>query len=264
MRRIFSAVAVLSMLLGGCKAKEAYDKISAARDLEKRGTLDVMKEASNDHYEAPKDGKLTEGQIQMYLKVRDRERVIAQAAKAKLQEQDAKIKKDGDKSLAGVMEGLKGINTVGEFLTADIRAAKDLHYNTAEYQWVKGQILAASTSAMTEKMSEAMSASMEQSYQQMKKAAADAKDDATKKMYADTLASLDKQRAENAQQQKDADPALAYNRGLLSKHESALNAFANEMAKYEDKPGEAQKSIDQFQKSVDEQKAAAAKQPSGQ
>ena len=44
-----------------------------------------------------------------------------------------------------MVEGFKSINTVGEFLTADIRAAKDLGYNTAEYQWVKGQILAAST-----------------------------------------------------------------------------------------------------------------------
>src|SRR5213075_2430231 len=110
-----------------------------------------------------------------------------------------------------------------EMLTADIRAAKDLHYNTQEYLWVKGQIIAASVSAMTEQTTSAMNASMDASYQQMKKSYDEAKDEQTKKMYGDMLANMEKSRQESAAQQPKADTAVAYNRQLLSKYENALN-----------------------------------------
>src|SRR5260370_4540931 len=136
MRRLVPALLILSVTFMGCKAKEAFDKASAAHDLEKRGTMDVLKEASKDKYTPPKDGRLTDSQVQMYLKVREHEQVIAQAAREKLQRQGEAVKKaGGEKSIAGMVEGFKSINTVGEFLTADIRTARDLGYNTAEYQW---------------------------------------------------------------------------------------------------------------------------------
>jgi hypothetical protein len=222
--------------------------------------MDVLKEASNDKYDAPKDGKLTDGQVQMYLKVRDHEKVIAQAAKAKLQAQGEQVKKDGEKSIAGMVDGLKSLNTVGEFLTADIRAAKDLGFNTAEYQWVKGQVLAASTSVMASQLSQAMSAQMDASYQQMKKASDEAKDEQTKKLYADSLAAYDNQRKEMAAQQQHEDPALVYNRQLLSKYENALNAYATELSKYEDKPGEVKQSVDKWQQEMAKATADAKKQ----
>lgn len=260
MRRMLPTLLVLTVAFTGCKAKEMLDQAKVAHDLDKRGTLDVLKEASNDKYDAPKDGKLTDAQVQMYLKVRDHEKVIAQAAKEKLKAQGEKVKAAGDKSVAGMMEGLKSLNTVGEFLTADIRAAKDLGFNTAEYQWVKGQVLAASTSVMANQMSQAMNAQMEASYQQMKKAYDEAKDDQTKKMYADTLAGFEQQRKEMATQQKDEDPALTYNRQLLSKYENALNAYASELSKYEDKPGEVKQSVEKWQQDLAKATADAKKQ----
>jgi hypothetical protein len=251
MRRFLPALLILSVAFPGCKAKEAFDKASAARDLEKRGTADVLKEASKDKYTSPSDGKLTDAQVQMYLKVREHEKVIAQAAREKLQKQGEEVKKaGGEKSITGMVEGFKAMNTVGEFLTADIRAAKDLGYNTAEYQWVKGQILTASTSAIGEQMSKAMNAQMDAGYQQMKKAYDEAKDEQTKKAYADALANYDKSRQEMQQQKTKEDPAIAYNRQLLSKYENALNAYTTELSKYEDKPGEAQKNMDQWQKDM--------------
>ena len=157
----------------------------------------------------------------------------------------------GDKSIGGMIEGFKTMSAAAEMLTADLRAAKDLHYNTAEYQWVKGQILAASTAAYTEKMGQVLNASMDSSYQQMKKQYDEAKDAQTKQALKPMLDSLEQQRAETAKQQQQVDPALTYNRQLLSKYENTLNAFAQELSKYEDKPGEAKKSVDEFQKSVD-------------
>lgn len=251
MRRILPALLCLAVVLAGCRAKEAMDKASVAHDLQKRGTTDLMKEIANDKYDAPKDGHLTDGQIQMYLKVREHEKVIAQVAKAEAQKHADAAKAAGDKSIGGMIEGFKTMSAAAEMLTADLRAAKDLHYNTAEYQWVKGQILAASTAAYTEKMGQVLNASMDSSYQQMKKQYDEAKDAQTKQALKPMLDSLEQQRAETAKQQQQVDPALTYNRQLLSKYENTLNAFAQELSKYEDKPGDAKKSVDEFQKSVD-------------
>src|SRR5205814_10654095 len=81
MRRTLSALLTLSLVFAGCKLKEAVDKASISKDLDKRGTMDLMKEVANDKYDPPKDGKLTDGQVQMYLKVREREKAIAQVAR---------------------------------------------------------------------------------------------------------------------------------------------------------------------------------------
>ncbi len=251
MRRILPVVLALSVAMMGCKAKEILDKASVAGDLHKRGTMDLMKEVSEDKYTPPADGKLTDAQVQMYLKVREHEKQIAQVAKQELQQHSDAAKKAGDKSVGGMVEGLKGLSSLSEFVTADIRAAKDLKYNTQEYLWVKGKVLEASTSAAAEKMAAAMNANMDASYQQIKKSYDEAKDAQTKKVYGDMLANFEKSKQEMAQKKEKEDPALAYNRQLLSKYEGALNAWAQEMAKYEDKPGEAQKSVDQWSKEMD-------------
>jgi len=260
MRRMLPALLTLSVVLMGCKAKEMLDKSNVARDLDNRGTVDVLKEASKDKYDAPKDGKLTDGQVQMYLKVRDHERVIAQAAKDKLKAQGEQVKQaGGEKSIAGVMAGLKSLDTLGQFVTADIRAAKDLGFNTAEYQWVKGQVLLASTSVMATQMTQAVNAQMDAGYQQMKKAYDEAKDEQTKKMYADSLAAYATQKKEMASQQQNEDPSIAYNRQILSKYENALNAYASELAKYEDKPGEVKQSVEKWQQDIAKATADADK-----
>jgi hypothetical protein len=180
--------------------------------------------------------------------VRDHEKQIAQVAKAEAQKHADAAKKEGEHSISGMMEGLKTIGAAAQMVTADIRAAKDLHYNTQEYLWVKSQILAASVSAMTDQTTKAMNASMEASYQQMKKSYDEAKDEQSKKMYGEMLANMEKSRQEMKPQTEES--AVTYNRQLLSKYENALNALTNEVAKYEDKPGDAQKSMDQYQKDV--------------
>lgn len=251
MRRIIPIVLAISVVLCGCKAKELAEKANIAKDLNKRGTVDLMKEVANDKYDPPKDGKLTDAQVQMYLKVREHEKDIAKVARQQLEQHADAAKKAGEKSLSGLMEGFKGLSSAAEFATADIRAAKDLGYNTQEYMWVKGQILAASTAVMAQKMGTAMSAQMDATYQQMKKAYDEAKDEQTKAMYKQTLDTFEQQKKESAAQKQNEDPALAYNIQLLSKYENALNAFTNEMSKYEGKEGEAQKSMEQWQKDMD-------------
>jgi hypothetical protein len=260
MRRTFSAVLVLSIAFAGCRAKEAYDKAKISQDLEKHGTIDLMKDVSKDKYNPPSDGKLTDSQIQMYLKVRDHEKAIAQVAKKEAQQHADAAKKAGDKSIAGMMESFKTLGSAADMLTADIRAAKDLGYNTQEYLWIKGQVMAASTATLMSKMAEATNASFDSSYAQMKKSYDEAKDDQTKKMYKEMLDNYDKQRAEMKQNAAaNLSPAVTYNQQLLAKYDGALNALTNEIAKYEDKPGDAQKSMDEMQKNMDKTVADAKK-----
>ncbi len=245
MRRTFALTLTLSLALAGCKAKELADKAAIAEDLKDRGTTELMQEVANDEYTPPEDGRLTEAQIQMYLKVRDHEKKIADVAKAELQKHSEAAEKKGDKSIGGFMEGMKALGSAADFMTADIRAAKDLGYNTQEYLWVKQQVLAASTSAMTEQFTQAMTANFDQAYNDAKKAYDEATDEQTKKLYADVLAGYDKSRQELQQSQQEQDPALAHNRQLLSKHENALKAYAHELSKYESKEGEVEKALEQ-------------------
>jgi len=259
MRRIVPVVLAVSVVLFGCKAKELAEKANIAKDLEKRGTVDLMKEVSKDKYDPPKDGKLTDAQVQMYLKVREHEKDIAKVARQQLEQHAEAAKKAGEKSLSGLMEGFKGLGSAAEFATADIRAAKDLGYNTQEYLWVKGQILAASTATMARKMGDAMSAQMDAGYQQMKKAYDEAKDEQTRAMYKQSLDSFEQQKKEASERKEQEDPALAYNIQLLSKYENALNAFTTEMSKYESKEGETQKSMEQWQKDMDKATEEAKK-----
>jgi hypothetical protein len=252
MRRTLSAVLTLSLVFAGCKAKEAYDQAKIAQDLNKRGTMDLMKEVSNDHYTPPADGKLTDAQIKMYLKVRDHEKQIAQVARKEAEQHAEAAKKAGDQSLAGMMEGFKTIGSAAEMMTADIRAAKDLGYNTQEYLWVKTQLLAVSGAELTAKMGQAMNAQMDASYAQMKKSYDEAKDDQTKATYKQILDGMEKTRAEAQTKNASAETAaLAYNRQLISKYDNVLNAAAAEMGKFESKDGEAQKSMDDLSKNLD-------------
>lgn len=262
MRRIVPAILALTVVLLGCKAKELADKTSIAKDLNKRGTLDLMKEVANDSYEPPKDGKLTDAQVQMYLKVREHEKAIAKVALDEAKKHADKADKAGDKSIAGLMEGFKTISSAAQFATADIRAAKDLGYNSQEYLWVKGQILAVSAAAMTEKMGQAMNASMDKAYAEMKKSYDEAKDDQSKQMYKQMLDGYEQTKKESAAAAKENDdPALAHNRQILSKYENELTAYATEMAKYENKEGEVKQSLDQWQKDLNKAAEEAKKKP---
>jgi hypothetical protein len=251
MTRIAAVLLCLPLVLAGCKAKELADKAAISKDLEKRGTVDLMKEIADDKYTPPTDGRLTDAQVQMYLKVREHEKKIAQVAKDELKEHAESAKQKGEKSLSGLADSWKALGSAADFLTADIRAAKDLGFNTQEYLWVKQQILAASTTHMAEQFGKAMTANMDKAYADAKKAHDEAKDEQTRKLYADVLAGYEKSRQE-LQSAQNVDPATQYNRQLLSRYENALNAYAHELSKFEDQPGQAQQAMEDLQKKADE------------
>lgn len=244
MKRI-AAVALCSILaLAGCKGNE---EASISEELAEKGTTELLEETSKDQYEPPADGRLTEKQVEMYLKVREQEKKIAQVAKKELQAH-AKEAEGKEKSLAGIVEGFKAAGSFADLMTADIRAAKELGFNTAEYQWVKEQVLAASGAAMTQKLQQASTTMMDQAYEQTKKQYDEATDETTKKMLGEMLAGYEKSRQE---MKVDHDPAVTYNMQLLAKYENALNALAAELSKFEDKEGQVEQSMEQWQKDLD-------------
>ena len=259
MRRTLAILVCLSFALAGCKAKEALDAAGISKELEKKGTTDLMKEVAEDTYTAPEDGKLTDAQIQMYLKVREEEKKIARVAREEAKQHADKAKQSGEKSIAGMIQGFKTLGSVADLLTADLRAAKQLGYNTQEYLWVKEQVLAVSGAAMADKMNQAVSAQMNAAIAQAKKAHDEAKDEATKKMYADMLAAYETNKNE-MKSNESADPALAHNRQLVAKYENELNAYAAELAKFTDNEADAQKSVEDWSKQVDKAVQDAKKQ----
>lgn len=249
MRR-FTILIALALTLLSCKAKEKIDQASIKKDLEKHGTLDLLEQVGADEYTAPADGRLTDKQIQMYVKVREREREIARVAREEMQKHEADAKKAGDQSVSGLMAGLGALGSVADFATADIRAAKDLGYNTQEYLWVKGKVLEVSSAEFTNKMMASTSKTMEASRQALEKQYAEAKDENTKKMIGQMLASYEEQKKEMATQQ-DASPELEYNRTLLAKYENTLTALTSEWAKYTNNEGEVKDAVDKLEKTLD-------------
>lgn len=248
MRRSIIVVAALATILAGCNAKEAVDKAAISADLDKRGTVDLMEEAAKDTYEPPADGKLTDAQVKMYLKVREHEKKIVEVARAEAKQHAEKAQKSGEKSLAGMMESFKTIGSVADMATADIRAAKDLGLNSREYTWVKEQIISASSAAVTDKLQQSMAKNFDEIYAQAKKGYDEATDENTKKMYGEMLAGYDKTKAEMASQQTPADPAVAHNRQLLARYDQELGAITHEWSKWEDQPGQVQQAVDQLKK----------------
>jgi hypothetical protein len=249
MRNATTVVLCLSLALVGCKAKEALDKAAISKDLDKRGTMDLAKEMADDQYEGPADGKLTEAQVKMYLKVREHAKKIEQVAKEEMKTHADDAKKSGEKSIAGMMDGFKALGSAADLMTADLRAAKDLGLNSAEYTWVKSQILSASSAGVAEGFQKTMNANLDKAYAESKKAYDEAKDEPTKQMYAQILAGYDKSREEMKQQQAQQDPAIAYNRQILAKFETELNVFADEMTKFSNDT-DAKKAAAEMQKAL--------------
>jgi hypothetical protein len=232
-RSMVSVVCVLLVAVGGCKGKEARDEAAIASDLKKKGTAELLEETAEDEYNPPADGRLTEAQVQMYLKVREQEQKIAEVARKEMKQHAETAEKKGDKSLTGMAEAFRALGSAADVLTADIRAAKELGYNTAEYTWVKGQVLEASGAQMTKNMQQATAALMDETYQQTKKQYDEAKDEAVKKMLAEMLASYEQSKKEA--ETSSLDPAVQHNLQLLSKYEDALKAISMELSKWQEK-----------------------------
>ncbi|MBI2212403.1 MAG: hypothetical protein HYU52_02055 [Acidobacteria bacterium] len=251
------AVCLLAAVACG-RGEKSQDEISET--LKDKGTTEVLKAAADDKYTPPADGRLTDAQIQMYLKVREREKEIARVAREEAQSHAKKAETAGEKSVGGMMEAFKTLGSVADLATADIRAAQELGYNSAEYLWIKTTILGVSSADVSQQLVTASTAMMDASYVQLKKQYDAATDPTTKKAIADALAQYDKSRTEMAKQaEEQKDPAYEYNKQLIMKYEGTINALATELAKYSDtgNAGDLNKQMSDFQKAAADAQAKA-------
>ncbi|MGH9456054.1 MAG: hypothetical protein ACRD2J_00240 [Thermoanaerobaculia bacterium] len=246
MRRslILLFTASLLLLVFGCGGT---DEAEIAENLEDVGTTELLEKTAEDEYEPPADNRLTEAQIQMYLKVREHEKKIAEVARQEMEKHAKTAETKGEKSFSGMVEGFKALGSAADFVTADLRAASELGVNTAEYQWVKERVLEASGAAFAEQMQQSMNAMMDQAWADLKKQHDEATDPETKKAIAGMLADYEKGRKEMAAEQEQADPWIAHNRQLLAKYENEVNALVTELSKFEETPGQTQKALEDWQ-----------------
>lgn len=254
MRRTITAsgIMLLSLTLAACGAKEKLSEAAIADNLSDVGTTELLEQTEDDTYEAPEDGRLSEKQIEMYLKVRDHEKKIADVARKQLEDKTKKAEeeKPGETSLAGMVNAFSAVGSLADLMTADIRAAAELGYNTAEYTWVKEQVLGAAGWEMGRRSAKSISTMMDASIAQLRKQHDETTDANAKQMLAQMIADYEKNKAEEAAQQQELAPedaANAYNYELISKRSDADTIFAYEWSKW---TGE---STEDLQKRMDEQ-----------
>jgi hypothetical protein len=207
------------LLSGACRSK----------NMETESTTEVLKQAAEDKYDPPADKKISDKQMQIYMAVRKREVEIARNAASRLEAKSEELKAKKEK--AGLMDTLNALSDVGKFLTADIRAAKELGYNTAEYQWVKGQVLEASLNAMTEGFQQAATKTVEQSRRYYEEQLAKAKTPEEKQMWQQSLDALKKQQGE-MEKNSEVPEYVRHNREIIKKVQGELDAIKVEMEKY--------------------------------
>ena len=247
-----SMVVVCLLAAVACGKGEKKSEAEISESMKERGTTEVLKAAADDKYSPPADGKLTAAQVEMYLKVREREKDIVRVAREEAQAHAKKADAAGDKSLGGMMEAFKTLGSVADLATADIRAAQEHGINTAEYQWVKTTILEISAAEASQQIATATGAMMDASYAKLKKQYDEAKDETSKKALADALAQYEKAKGEMAKQAEGQPKTAAYeyNKQLLSKYENTLNAVAIELAKYSDNGADLNKQMSDLQKAA--------------
>jgi hypothetical protein len=104
MNRAAAAAFFFAVLLAACKGEE--DEAAVRKRLEEKKTPDVIAEVAKTRYAPPADGRLRDGQVRMYLEVKERGRAI--------------------RELGGEL--------------ADLRAALELGHNPKEFTWVGERI----------------------------------------------------------------------------------------------------------------------------
>ncbi|HUO87150.1 MAG TPA: hypothetical protein VM617_07145 [Thermoanaerobaculia bacterium] len=224
-RWVVPALAVallLGMVVSLSACGRGDDEADIAENLEETGTLDVLERAGEDEYDPPSDGELTEDQVEMYLAVQERAVKIRQVTGQRLREKQQAAEAEGKE--VGFMDALRSMGDVSDWATAEIRAAQELGHNTAEYQWVQGQVMEAQVARMTRGMQEQMGAAGQQFLTIMREQAAATTD-------AEQKAELERQIAEyeagleESATADDFEPGTAHNIELLEDYQDRLEAI---------------------------------------
>ena len=196
-----------------------------------KSLIGIIEEASGDSYDPPSDGKITEKQIKMYLQVKKREQDLVKMSAQKSVSPAAKV--------PPFWEEMETLGDLGKLLTADIRAAQELGYNTTEYQWVKGKVIEAKITSRVTEVRSAGSAMFRESLESLKGTRAQTRDPALQRMYDEQIVELERslRKAEVEAAEKQEDPAakaVRHNVDLLEKYKNELDALQEERNEYQE------------------------------
>ena len=199
------------------------DEASVEQRLEEKGTMDLVEEVAQDEYDPPADGELSEAQMEMYLEVQERAIKIRQVAQKRMEERVGEDGKsaEGEGKQPGLFDALRAVGDLGDLVTADLRAAKELGHNAAEYQWVREQVLAARMWRMSHEMQAGFAAANQQVLDALEAQRAAAPDDATRQALDEQIAQYEQSVAE-AQSAEDEEPGMADNAELVERYEERL------------------------------------------
>jgi hypothetical protein len=154
---VLALVPLAALGAGGCRRTASEERAEIRQSLKEKGPNTVVAEAARTaDFKPPADGKLTRDQLDMYLKVRRREKEILSVAAKDLQSrppeaaapQGSEPVKPGTKVTVG--EVTSPPSEVKQLETADVRAAQELGVDPLEYQWVKGQVMQAQMALYTD------------------------------------------------------------------------------------------------------------------
>jgi hypothetical protein len=154
-----TAAATMALLLAGCG--DGGDRAAIQGRLRAKVTAEVVREAAAARYVPPADGRLTDAQVRMYLKVREREdRIREAAAIEELRRRESAPARGGARQAARDDGGLAA---------ADLRAAQELRVNPKEYAWVRARVQEAESAAATQALIQRMAAGREQLLARMRR-----------------------------------------------------------------------------------------------
>lgn len=208
-------VCLLSTVLASCKARSIVAAVS--HNVTSHTLSNVVKTAAEAKYTPPADGRLTGTQIENFIKIRARAKVIENVAHREIEER-AKKSEGKQPSLTDVMQAGR---IVGILSTADIRASQELGFNSAEYEWVKQQMIDASSAAIADQSLVAGRKIAADNRADLQKHYDDAPDEESKKIYAGMIADSEKSEKDAETAGEPQSPAVVYNKELLAKYEDA-------------------------------------------
>lgn len=190
--------------------------------LAETGTLDVLEQAGEDTYDPPADGELSADQVEMYLDVQERAAKIRQVTGRRLQEQQAEA--EAEEREVSFMEGLSALGEAADFATAEIRAAKELGHNSAEYQWVQEQVMEAQVAKMSRGVQEQMGQAGEQYLGMLREQVANTTDAEQKAALEQQIAEYQQGLAESSTEE-ELEPGVAHNLELLERYQERLDGI---------------------------------------
>ena len=252
---VFS-VCLLSLPSTGCKAKEAISQVIASHDVSARGITgvsargitDVMNKREEEKYTPPADGHLTGDQIQNFMKIRTRAKVIENVARRDLAER-TKLSEKENKS-PSINDIIQDSRMMAVLVSADVRASQELGFNSAEYEWVKQQMLDASMAAVSDQGLVAGRKVFADDQADLQKHYDDAPDEPSKKIYAGLIADSKKNAGEAESKVEPQTPAVIYNKQLLAKYEDAGRPMLEVMLGGTGHEEEIQKGLSDLKKAV--------------